>query len=60
MYLIVEKSDNNYTVLDTSDLVEEVFTREQLLGIIQSGITVYGTNEFCLLYNIPCTLIVRL
>lgn len=59
--LIVKSHDNEiYTILDTDDMALDCVSKDELLGILRQGLTIYGASEFSLEHNIDLTLILRL
>ena len=62
MYILLDRSNNGFKVLDTSDNVVEFFTIEQLksLYLQDSSLVIYGLSNLNLIANIPIYTVLRL
>jgi hypothetical protein len=62
MFILTSRSDydDKFTVLDTDDMIEETYSKGELLGILQTGVTIYGTSLFSLENNSELTVVLRL
>lgn len=62
MYILLDRSNNGFKVLDTSDNAVEFFTIEQLksLYLQDSSLVIYGLSNLNLIANTPIYTVLRL
>lgn len=62
MYILLDRSNNEFKILDTSDNAIEFFTIEQLksLYLQDSSLIIYGLSNLNLIANIPIYTVLRL